>query len=183
MSTSAVLVTEPSRANKWQKAIGTTIVPVKSPLPANVTVTRDKRLTTRAMYEVDVQALTLDQQASLTAQKANEWDCTVEEARSTIYQIGLGILADHCTKAPAPTMNREPRRGELEVTSDDTHDVCKSCGAAILWHKLGPGRFMPLSITTIEQDAGGRRFALSHFADCPNASQHRGHGRQQRGRA
>jgi hypothetical protein len=173
MSTYTVLVTEPSRANKWQHAIGTTIVPVKSPLPMNVTVTKGARLITRPMYEVDVHALTLDQQAGLIAQKATEWDCSIEEARSLVNQIGLGVQADHCQAAPPPTASRDPRKGELQIGPDDTFDRCKSCGQPIIWHKLSPGRFMPLSVTTIEQDLGGQRFALSHFADCPFADQHR----------
>lgn len=173
MSTTTVLVTEPTRARKWQEAIGTTTVPVKSETPIEVTVGTGTKFTKRPMFEVDVKALTLDQQAGLIAQKAQEWECPIDDARALIYQIGLGIMADHCTPAPKPQMNREPRRGEIEVTSADTHDVCKSCGAAILWHKFAAGHFIPLSIVTIEQDVSGRRFALSHFADCPNANQHR----------
>lgn len=177
MSTNAVLVTEPTRARKWIQAIGTSTVPVKSATPVEVTIGAGKTFLTRPMYEVDVKALTLDQQAGLIAQKAAEWECPIEDARAMINQIGLGILADHCTAAPMPTMNREPRKGEVEVTPADTHDTCKSCGAAILWHKFEHGPYLPLSIRTIEQDAGGRRFALSHFTDCPNARAHRGKGR------
>lgn len=173
MSNLAVIVTEPSRAKKWLAAIGTTIVPIKSLIPTQTTVRDGPRFLKRDMYEVDVKALTLPQQDGLIQQKMHEWDCDNEEARSLLYHMGIGIMTHHCIKAPDPQENRAERRGEIEVTADDTPDTCESCHAPILWHKLGPGRFIPLSVQTIEQDAGGRRFALSHFADCPNANQHR----------
>ena len=173
MSTISVIVTEPSRAKKWLEAIGTTIVPIKSIVPTPSTVRDGARFLKKEAYEVDVKALTLPQQAGLIAQKAREWDCDNEDARSMIYQMGIGIMTHHCILEPEPQPNRTERKGEYEVTAADTPDTCESCKAPIVWHKLGPGRFMPLSIKTIEQDAGGRRFALSHFADCPNAAQHR----------
>jgi hypothetical protein len=177
MSTYTVLVTEPTRANKWQRAIGTTIVPVKTPLPMNVTVTVGKKLVQKAIYEVDVHALTPEQQGGLVGQKAKEWECSIDEARSMLYQMGLGVQADHCQAAPPPNAMRQTRRGEFEITAADNHDTCKSCSAPIVWKKLSPGRFMPLSVGSIEQDAGGRRFATSHFADCPHADKHRRKGK------
>lgn len=42
-------------------------------------------------------------------------------------------------------------------------DVCKSCGKEIFWVKTEAGKNMPVSMETKE----------SHFADCPNADQHR----------
>lgn len=62
---------------------------------------------------------------------------------------------------------------------------CSSCGAEIIWKKTSPaGKSIPLSVASM-----ARRFVLapeidsdvafmlptylSHFADCPNAAQHR----------
>lgn len=173
MSTLAVIVTEPSRAKKWLAAIGTTIVPIKSLVPTQTTVRDGTRFLKRDMYEVDVHALTPEQQAGLIQQKMKEWDCDNEEARSLLYSMGIGIMTHHCMRAPEPKQHRLERKGEIEVTAADTPDSCESCKAPILWHKIGTGRFLPLSVQTIEQDAGGRRFAITHFADCPNAAQHR----------
>jgi len=69
--------------------------------------------------------------------------------------------------------DRPTRVGEYLVPRSATPGTCKSCGAEILWIVSRLGRPIPLSVATIEQDAGGARFALTHFADCPNAKQHR----------
>ena len=61
---------------------------------------------------------------------------------------------------------------------------CSSCGAEIVWAKTKNDKPIPLSVKSVE-----RRFIfdiehgldrvfvvdtyLSHFADCPNAAQHR----------
>lgn len=62
---------------------------------------------------------------------------------------------------------------------------CSSCGAEIVWAKTDSGKSMPLSIKSHEKrfvlrdPAGGEASTrmvetyLSHFADCPNAAQHR----------
>lgn len=76
---------------------------------------------------------------------------------------------------------------------------CRSCGAPILWARSWSGRSMPVDAEpcdegnlVIETESGGARVALvltgdalavtrrgpaplhrSHFATCPNASQHR----------
>lgn len=66
---------------------------------------------------------------------------------------------------------------------------CSSCGAEILWVKTAAGKSMPLSIASKEKRFVSERgqainYAgadvwgvtdtyLSHFADCPNAAQHR----------
>jgi hypothetical protein len=39
---------------------------------------------------------------------------------------------------------------------------CKSCGAPIYWITTKAGRRMPIT-----------QMGISHFADCPNANQHR----------
>jgi hypothetical protein len=61
-----------------------------------------------------------------------------------------------------------PRRGEYELPQDARVDRCKSCGAQIVWTHRPHGRAMPLSLATI-QTRGGKKWALSHFVDCPDA--------------
>lgn len=65
--------------------------------------------------------------------------------------------------------------------------TCRSCGAEIRWVTTARGRRMPLSVAssesrfvlTGENDPAGNPYAevvvtyVSHFADCPNAAQHR----------
>ena len=58
---------------------------------------------------------------------------------------------------------------------------CSSCGAEIMWAKTETGKNMPLSVKSKEirfwiNDVGqavAMTVFLSHFADCPNAAQHR----------
>lgn len=58
---------------------------------------------------------------------------------------------------------------------------CKSCGAAITWARSERGKPMPLSEQSkqrrfvVGQDGTARMVDTytSHFADCPNADQHR----------
>jgi len=59
---------------------------------------------------------------------------------------------------------------------------CSSCGAEIIFAKTASGKTMPLSVASKQKrvvlsdgDATAmvRDTYLSHFADCPNASQHR----------
>jgi hypothetical protein len=70
------------------------------------------------------------------------------------------------------------RAGEY-IIPDNAHVThCKSCNAAVIWTTTATGAAIPLSVTTIRLDADGRRRALSHFSDCPNAKQHR---KQERG--
>lgn len=68
--------------------------------------------------------------------------------------------------------------------------TCSSCGAQILWIRTLSGRPMPVDATPVqvmvhlgqgERDERGdmvplyssKRGYISHFATCPNASQHR----------
>jgi hypothetical protein len=60
------------------------------------------------------------------------------------------------------------RRGEYELPVDARIDTCKSCGAQIVWTHRPHGRAMPLSLATI-QSRGGKKYCLSHFADCPDS--------------
>lgn len=58
---------------------------------------------------------------------------------------------------------------------------CSSCGAEIIWAKTPAGKNMPLSVKSKEtrwwinddEEAVPMTVYLSHFADCPNAEQHR----------
>lgn len=65
------------------------------------------------------------------------------------------------------------RRGEYLIEGRADAGRCTSCGAAVLWIRTPKGARMPLSVATIRTDESGRRWALTHFADCPNAAKHR----------
>jgi hypothetical protein len=61
------------------------------------------------------------------------------------------------------------RNGEYVVPSDGRSlDSCKSCGADLIWTTSGKGKFVPLSVATIEEREGVR-YALPHFVDCPHS--------------
>ena len=60
------------------------------------------------------------------------------------------------------------RTGEYAIPADPYTATCRSCGAAMIWVKTAAGKAMPLSAATIEE-RDGQRFALAHFADCPNS--------------
>jgi hypothetical protein len=47
--------------------------------------------------------------------------------------------------------------------------TCRSCGAKIIWSITPNGAHVPLSFATIRW-IGNRRYAFSHFVDCPHAS-------------
>lgn len=68
------------------------------------------------------------------------------------------------TAPPAP----EPRKGEYLIPVGARAGSCRSCGADVLWITTTKGSAMPLSSATIEE-RGVERYALSHFADCPEA--------------
>jgi len=61
-----------------------------------------------------------------------------------------------------------PRPNEYAVPDDATPVACRSCGAAMVWVKTPAGKPLPLSVATIEA-RDGVRYALPHFADCPEA--------------
>ncbi len=63
----------------------------------------------------------------------------------------------------------DQRRGEFPVPSDANVRGCRSCGARIIWTTTANKRPIPLSVATIRVDLEGKRFALSHFADCASA--------------
>lgn len=61
------------------------------------------------------------------------------------------------------------RRGEYPLPHGSTPSRCASCGKWIVWTVTPSGARMPLSVETTEHRDGGS-FALSHFADCPEAA-------------
>jgi hypothetical protein len=65
-----------------------------------------------------------------------------------------------------------PRKGEYAVP-DNPPAFCKSCGQPIIWTETGSGNLIPLSVVTIRTDPSGHRWAMTHFADCPHAREHR----------
>lgn len=169
MSTYRVLVTEPNRAKKWLAAIGTQVVPVQTAMPVPVTLGTTGKIVTRDVYEVNTDALTPDQLAGLVKQKAQEWHTTAPEALEIIKSVGVCIQAAHCMPAKEPKPDRPAREAEFQVEPGDTQDVCYACGKPVLWHRLPTGKFILLSVETLEQDLTGNHYALSHFAECPNA--------------
>jgi len=60
------------------------------------------------------------------------------------------------------------RVGEYELPSNTYSAMCRSCNAMIVWARTGKGKAVPLSVTTVEW-RDGKGYALSHFADCPDA--------------
>jgi hypothetical protein len=65
-----------------------------------------------------------------------------------------------------------PRKGEYLVPATAEPGSCTSCGAMILWIRTPQDRAIPLSVATI-QHRNGQRYALSHFADCPDGKEWR----------
>lgn len=64
------------------------------------------------------------------------------------------------------------RVGEYEVPDNAQLQTCRSCGADMLWAQTPNGNSVPLSVASIET-RDGKRYALSHFVDCPNAKEWR----------
>ena len=67
----------------------------------------------------------------------------------------------------------DPRKGEYRVPSSAPLSRCRSCHAPIIWATTGKNRPIPLSVASIRRDESGVKWAISHFADCPSAAQHR----------
>jgi hypothetical protein len=65
---------------------------------------------------------------------------------------------------------RMPRPNEYAVPDDATPTTCRSCGAGMVFIKTAQGKALPLSVATIEV-RDGVRYALPHFADCPNSKE------------
>lgn len=60
------------------------------------------------------------------------------------------------------------RAGEYEIPSGATPMPCRSCEQEIVWTETEGGKWIPLSLATVE-DRDGVRYALTHFADCPHS--------------
>jgi hypothetical protein len=66
----------------------------------------------------------------------------------------------------------DQRAGEYPVPEGATSAACRSCGARIVWTRTAAGKPIPLSVATI-QEHDGVRYALTHFADCPESREWR----------
>jgi len=73
---------------------------------------------------------------------------------------------------PSPISNHA-RPCEYRVPIQSPPGECRSCHAPIIWATTRSGKAIPLSVSTIRTDEQGQRWALTHFADCPSAAQHR----------
>jgi hypothetical protein len=62
------------------------------------------------------------------------------------------------------------RAHEYELPLDAWTGKCRSCGAAMAFIRTERGKVMPLSLATVEE-RDGKRYCLSHFADCPDAKE------------
>ena len=69
------------------------------------------------------------------------------------------------------------RKGEYEVPELARPATCQSCGAPIVFTKTPKGATIPLSLATVEWREG-KRYAITHFSDCPNARDWSGKGRR-----
>lgn len=67
----------------------------------------------------------------------------------------------------------------FEESTTEAHERritrCRSCRAQIVWLKTEAGKNMPVDADTVkpEDEAFDSAVHISHFATCPNASQHR----------
>lgn len=59
-----------------------------------------------------------------------------------------------------------PHEYEIPATAKIEH--CRSCDAQIVWTRTPAGRAVPLALSTV-QTRDGKRYAVSHFRDCPDA--------------
>lgn len=66
-------------------------------------------------------------------------------------------------------MTEKKKRQDFEVPEGSILETCSKCGAG-MYRVRHPrtGNVMPLAASTIEVREG-KRFAVSHFADCPHA--------------
>jgi len=63
-----------------------------------------------------------------------------------------------------------PRRGEYLVPEHARVEQCRSCGMSIIWARTRSDHAIPLSLATIIW-RGAQRYALAHFADCPDSKE------------
>ena len=69
------------------------------------------------------------------------------------------------------------RVGEYELPPYARVARCASCNAEIVWARTAQGKAIPLSVATIEEREG-KKYALTHFADCEHAKEWSGKGRK-----
>lgn len=67
------------------------------------------------------------------------------------------------------------RVGEYPIPPRARVEYCGSCGASITWAKTKLGRATPLDLRTVEE-RHGVRYALTHFATCPQSREWRKFG-------
>lgn len=118
-------------------------------------------------------------------------DAVTPEAKEYLLDVQrqLGELRAYTQLAKAPSFPLPPApdaappakgtaapRAEVRYRAvlDAQQSACRSCGAAIVWIVTTAGRRMPLSKASWRPDDQGGTY-LSHFADCPNAADHRRH--------
>ena len=61
----------------------------------------------------------------------------------------------------------------LNVPDKAKREACRSCGAQVAFVTSSSGKWMPVSLAKATRNIFGELEAPSHFADCPNADQHR----------
>jgi hypothetical protein len=87
------------------------------------------------------------------------------------------------TTTTAPEVDRDmfgARRGEYEIPDYAKVVLCVSCSAAIIFVKTPNDRSIPISLATVEMREG-KKYGLTHFADCPDAAEWSGaRGRRRR---
>lgn len=91
---------------------------------------------------------------------------TIDAANPGGFAVGMMLLVLDKAIAKARGEPAEPRKGEYLIPAGARAGSCRSCGAPVLWITTAKGSAMPLSVATIEE-RDGERYALSHFADCP----------------
>lgn len=64
----------------------------------------------------------------------------------------------------------DARVGEYPLPAAGNLAHCRSCGADIVWTRTARGIAVPLSLATV-QTREGKKYALSHFADCPDSKE------------
>jgi hypothetical protein len=70
------------------------------------------------------------------------------------------------------TLFEAPAAGEYEIPQGVPVENCRSCGAAIVWGKTKTGAAVPLN-TDRTRIIDGKRYALTHFATCPQGREWR----------
>lgn len=64
-------------------------------------------------------------------------------------------------------------RRAFTIPAEARTTTCTSCGAPIAWIVTPGGKRMPIALRGATRNLVGELEGESHFADCPNADQHR----------